>query len=304
MPVRQVGPDHEIFSTIFHSHKIANVLVSSITDSDSTGKLMQLSRESMTGERMARIHAQAQASFIKARWDEALQSIIHICDKKADLISCLRRMDVSKLRRKIIQSVTEKLAGIFELDGLDHAAAVPTISEILYPEEDDGGDSTIAQYLAIAGGLVVGGVGTALLGPIAWTIAAGSTTSAIAVFNDLSRSNIIVLSCVEIAFVLERIFWFGASRVHGEHVKAATLYFLKQRTDFWTAGAKELRRFDKVKEMRPKLGKLVERFQYKRRSIEQEGDSGGGDDGGTEETAGRPVPPPLPPRNLSRSENT
>ena len=278
------------------------MLALSVTDSDSMRRLMQLSRDSMTGERMARIHAQAQDSFIKSKWDEAIESIIRTCDKKADLISCLKRHDVGKLRRKIVQSITEKLAGIFELDGLDHTAAVPTISEILYPDEDDGG-SSIAQYLSIVGGLAIGTAGAALVGPIAWMIAAGSTTSALAIFTDLSNSNIVILSCLEIAFVLERIFWFGASQVHSEHVKAATLYFLKQRTEFWTAGGKALRRRDKINEMTPKLGSLVEQFQYKRRSIEQEGDNGGGG-GGTEEKARRPVPPPLPPRKLVQSGNT
>ena len=214
---------------------------------------------------MSRIHAQAQASFVNSKWDDALDEIIRTCNKKGDLISCLKKHDVGKLRREIVQSVAEKLAGIFELDGFNYATAIPVISEILYPDDDE--NSSIKRGFAATAGLAIGGVGVALMGPLAWLAAAGSTAALLTVYGDLSRSNLIVISCLEIAFVIERIFWFGASQVNDKIVAAATLYYLKRRMQVFAATKKGLDLFDNITKMKPTLAKIVEDFRYKRQNL-------------------------------------
>ena len=214
---------------------------------------------------MSRIHAQAQTSFVNSKWDVALDEIIRTCNKKGDLISCLKKHDTGKLHRQIVQSVAEKLAGIFELDGFNHATAIPVISDILYPDGDE--NSSIKRGFAVTAGMAIGGVGVALMGPLAWLAAAGSATALLTVYSDLSRSNIIVISCLEVAFVIERIFWFGASQANDKIVAAATLYYLKRRMQVVAAARKGLDLFDNITKMKPTLARIVEDFRYKRQNI-------------------------------------
>lgn len=221
----------------------------------------------MTGNRMTQIYAQAQDSFVKSKWDDALEEIVRTCNEKANIFNCFKQLEVKKLRREIVRSVTKKLVDIFELDGFDLDTIVPVIIEILYLDHSDD-NSFVQKYVVTMTIIVIGGVEVTLMSPLAWLAAAGSVGFMMIVFEDLSQSNLIVLSCLEVVLVIERIFWFGASQINDKIVKAATLYYLKKRPKFLAAGKEALSIFDDIKELKPTLAKIIKDFRYQRQNIE------------------------------------
>ena len=227
---------------------------------------MRTSSDLMTGPSMTRIHAKAQDNFIKSKWDTALSDIINYCNKKSDLVGCLKKSDIEKLSKSVVQTMIDRLGTVFGLEGFNPLTASPIINEMLNPTSYEK-NSTARSALLQGSGLLVGIVGGLALGPFAAFAALSSVSLTATVAYKLSASNAIVLSCLEIAFVLERIFWFGTNQVREKDVTAAALYYLKRRNEVIGAGWKDLSMFDNIKEMKPALSKLVERFRYERQSI-------------------------------------
>ena len=239
-------------------------LLNLLTDLDTITQLMQVTRDSMTGICMAQIHARAQDNFIQSKWTLAIDAIIQICNDKAGLISCIEVWDTAKHKSSIYSTIAKTLAGIFELEGFDPTTAIPLMSAILFPVSE-GHNSILWKGFHIFKDWVTYSLGpAALLGPPGW-IAAQSILWSQIVYSNLSYGNSIVLSCLRVALVIERIFWFGASRIDERLIKAAALYQLKRDFELAAAGGESLSTFETVTDMKPALSKLAEELRYRRR---------------------------------------
>ena len=225
---------------------------------------MQVTRNSMTGIRVARIHARAQDNFIKSKWTLAIDAIIQICNQKAGLISCLKAWDNVKQQSSITSTIAKTLAGIFELEGFDPTTALPLMSAMLSPVSEGGNSAIREVFGALGAGVVYGSLPLALLGFPGWFAAAGIQWSHV-IYSNLSFGNRIVLSCLRVALVIEPIFWFGASRIDERLIKAAALYQVKRDFELVAAGGTSLSAFETTTEMKPALSKLAEELRYRRR---------------------------------------
>ena len=179
----------------------------------------------MRGDAVARIHAKAQRLDAKAK----LKSSVEVAASSFMEIAPKIDMGTEKFVVNIAKQVAKDVCSIFEYKGLPSVQIGTKIRSILQEDRKKSLWESLVKVMG-ASGIVATTVQTALdtrltLLP-ALSRAIPPVVMGAAVKARLTHMSMIVM-CLDVILVLERIYWFENSVINEESIEAACLYYVK-----------------------------------------------------------------------------
>ncbi|KAE8449830.1 hypothetical protein EG329_007307 [Mollisiaceae sp. DMI_Dod_QoI] len=244
-------------------------------DPESVHRLLEVSQKSMTSDRMAQVHAHAQDVFVDRKLKTSISRLVSVLLETRPRISFFNSND--KIER-LVTSAIQTTASIFHYQNFNPDAYVLIIrTELWPPTPPESMTSWIPGGVAgsVATGAVYGAM-SLLLGPVGVLAKAALWVGGIAVAGVANAQKLslgLIMACLDVLLVLERLFWYAGNQIDEKCVHAACLYYLRVRpkvlvrlmgrlgtnfldTDIWP-NSLELERL---------LTDIVKEFRYKRRS--------------------------------------
>lgn len=274
-------------------------------DPESVNRLLEVSRQSMTSDRMAQVYRHAQNAFADRKLEASISKLVSMFLETRPRISFFNSNDKIE---KLVTSAIQTTARIFHYKDFNPIAHVLMIrTELFPPTPPDSMTSWIPG--GVAGGLASGaayGVMTILLGAIGLLAKAAVWAGGIAVAGVANAQKLglgLIMACLDVLLVMERLFWYSGSRIDEKCVHAACLYYLHIRPKVFAKlmgrlGTNFLDAEDwpNSQDLKRLLLDIVKEFRYKRRSsVSRSADSA--EKSGIQEGAEHPSknPPPQQP---------
>jgi hypothetical protein len=252
------------------------VFVSGISrDPESVNRLLEISRNSMTSDRMAQVHAHAQDVFVDRKLRTSISKLVSVLLETRPRISYFNSSDKIE---KLVTSAIQTTASIFHYKDFNPEAYVSLIRTELWPPTPP---DSISSWIpgGVAGGVATGaayGAVSLLLGPVGVLAKAALWVGGIAVAGVVNAQKLglgLIMASLDVLLVLERLFWYSGSQVDEKCVHAACLYYLRIRpkvflkvmgrlgTNFLDAES-----WPNRLELENLLTDIVKEFRYKRRN--------------------------------------
>jgi len=252
-------------------------------DPESVNRLLEVSRQSMTSDRMAQVHAHAQDVFVDQKLKTSISKLVSMLLETRPRISFFNSNDKIE---KLVTSAIQTTASIFRYKDFNPDAYVLMIrTELWPPTPPDSMSSWIPG--GVVGGVATGaiyGAMSLLLGPVGVFARAALWVGGIAVSGVANAQKLglgLIMACLDVLLVLERLFWYTGSQIDEKCVHAACLYYLRIRpkvfaklmgrlgTNFLAA-----ENWPNSLELERLLTDIVKEFRYKRRSsVDSSGNS-------------------------------
>ncbi|CAM6004455.1 unnamed protein product [Sphagnum balticum] len=244
-------------------------------DPESVNRLLKVSRQSMTSDRMAQVHAHAQDVFVDRKLKTSISKLVSMLLETRPRISFFNSSDKIE---KLVTSAIHTTASIFHYKDFNPDAYVLMIRTELWPPTPP---ESMSSWIPgdIVGGVATGavyGVMSLLLGPVGVFARAALWVGGIAVAGVANAQKLglgLIMACLDVLLVLERLFWYTGSQIDENCVHAACLYYLRIRpkvlaklmgklgTNFLDA-----ENWPNSLELDHLLTDIVKEFRYKRRS--------------------------------------
>ena len=214
----------------------------------------------MTSERTGKIHRNAQENFLASKLEEIVTATITMCNEKANWWACFKSFDLARYQRELSDMAVQNAVRAFDFEGFQTSTLASIIRETMWSSSN----SSVSSYLKMLGmGVLVSAWGAAHIGfPLLTLVALPANL----VYNtgwSLKNSHVLVMSCVEVILVFDRMFWYGDRRIEEKHVRAALMYYLKIRPQVMAELNKSLNITDKISEMAPTLSKIINQHRYR-----------------------------------------
>jgi hypothetical protein len=244
-------------------------------DPESVNHLLKVSRQSMTSDRMAQVHAHAQDVFVDQKLKISIAKLVSMLLETRPRISFFNSNDKIE---KLVTSAIQTTASIFHYKDFNPDAYVLMIrTELWPPTPPDSMSSWIPD--GIAGGVATGavyGVMSLLLGPVGVFARAALWVGGIAVAGVANAQKLglgLIMACLDVLLVLERLFWYTGSQIDEKCVHAACLYYLRIRPKVFLKLMGKLgtnfldaENWPNSLELERLLTDIVKEFRYKRQS--------------------------------------
>jgi hypothetical protein len=195
-------------------------------DAASINRLVEISKESMTSDRVAEIHAEAQKNYVKEKLRKSISVALKLFVKERPMImSANPKVKSNNLATDVIQGVAKE----FRFQGYDPYSSAAIIQNLLWPPSQ--GTST---FEAVVGHGLVGAMGVAAKAvaakiPIVGAAATAATTAATAALLAYNLSINMIRVCLDVILVLERVFWYDGLTINATYIRAACLYYIRLR---------------------------------------------------------------------------
>jgi hypothetical protein len=244
-------------------------------DPESVNRLLEVSQHSMTSDRMAQVHEHAQDVFVDRKLKISISKLVSMLLETRPRISFFNSND--KIQ-KLVTSAIQTTASIFHYKDFNPDAYVLTIrTELWPPTPPDSMSSWIPS--GVAGGVATGAVYGAmalLLGPIGVFARAAVWVGGIAVTGVANAQKLglgLIMACLDVLLVLERLFWYTGGQIDEKCVHAACLYYLRIRPKAFAklmgrlgTNFLDAENWPNSLELERLLTDIVNEFRYKRRS--------------------------------------
>jgi hypothetical protein len=244
-------------------------------DPESVNRLLEVSRQSMTSDRMTQVHAHAQDVFVDRKLKASISKLVSMLLETRPRISFFNSTEKIE---KLVTSAIQTTASIFQYKDFNPDAYVLLIRTELWPPTPlDSMTSWIPG--GVAGGVAMGamhGVMTLLLGPVGVFARAALWVGGIAVAGVANAQKLglgLLMACLDVLLVLERLFWYTGSQIDEKCVHAACLYYLRIRPKVFAKLMSSLgtnfldkESWPNGQELERLLTDTVREFRYKRRS--------------------------------------
>ena len=205
------------------------VFVSGISrDPESVNRLLEASQKSMTSDRMTQVHAHAQDVFVHRKIQASISKLVSIVLETRPRISYFNS---SEKIEKLVTAAIQTTASIFHYKNFNPDAYVLMIRADLWPPTPpDSMTSWIPG--GVAGGVATGAVMSLLLGPVGLFAKAALWVGGIAVAGVANAQKLglgLIMACLDVLLVMERLFWYAGSTIDEKCIHAACLYYLRIR---------------------------------------------------------------------------
>ncbi|KUJ07614.1 uncharacterized protein LY89DRAFT_691686 [Mollisia scopiformis] len=244
-------------------------------DPESVNHLLDVSRESMSSDRMIQIHAHAQDVFVDRKLKTSITKLVSMLLETRPKVAFFNS---NERIEKLVTSAIQTTASIFHYKNFNPDAYVLLIRTELWPPTPP---ESVASWIpgGIAGGVATGAVYGAmslLLGPVGVFARAAVWVGGIAVAGVANAQKLglgLIMACLDVLLVLERLFWYTGSQIDEKCVHAACLYYLRVRPKVFAKVMGRLgtnflqaENWPNKLELECLLTDIVKEFRYKRRS--------------------------------------
>lgn len=248
-------------------------------DLESVNRLLEVSRQSMTSDRMSQVHAHAQEVFVDGKLRTSISKLVSMLLETRPRISFFNSNDKIE---KLVTSAIQTTASIFHYKDFNPDAYVLLIRAELWPPAPS---ESISSWIpggvtgGLAGGVATGAVYGAmslLLGPVGVFARAAFWVGGIAVAGLANAQKLgvgLIMACLDVLLVLERLFWYNGSQIDEKCVHAACLYYLRIRPKVFVklmgrlgTNFLDAENWPNSLELERLLTDIVKEYRYKRKS--------------------------------------
>lgn len=248
-------------------------------DPQSVDRLLEVSRQAMTSDRMAQVHAYAQDVFVDRKLKTSISKLVSMLLETRPRVSFFNSNDKIE---KLVTSAIQTTASIFQYKDFNPDAYVLIIRTELWPPTPPASMSSwIPGGVAsgVASGVATGavyGVMSLLLGPVGVFARAALWVGGMAVAGVANAQKLglgLIMACLDVLLVLERLFWYTSGQIDEKCVHAACLYYLRIRPKVLAklmgrvgTNLLDAENWPNRQELERLLTEIVKEFRYKRRS--------------------------------------